>query len=126
MERSPPDGASKRLAGHSGGEVDRGREAEESRCPAVSGNGGSSALIVGSREMYMLISEPTPFIVGEVVGEYSVTSRNGMTGNVGDPEIGLTGRSREIRARLPRGGGDSPVDSTPCWGGKSIVNRGTD
>jgi hypothetical protein len=39
--------------------------------------------------MYMLISEPTPFTEGEVVGEHSVTSRNGAIGTVGDPEIGL-------------------------------------
>jgi hypothetical protein len=60
----------------------------------------------------MLISEPTPPSVGEVVGEHSVTSRNGTFGNVGGPEIGLG--SREIWGRLSRGGGDSTVDSTPC------------
>jgi hypothetical protein len=98
---------------------DRGREAEESRCPAVSGNGGSSTLIVEWRERYMLISEPTPSAVGEVVGEHSVTSRNGTIDIVGDSKIG--GRSREIRERLPRGGGDRLVEFKLCWGGKSIV-----
>jgi len=122
--RSAADGASKRVAGDpKGEEVDIGREVEESRCPAVSGNGGSSVLIVGSREMYMLISEPIPSTVGEVVGEHSVTSRKGTIGNVGDPVIGL--RPWETRERLPRGGGDSPVEFTTCWGGKSIFKCGT-
>jgi hypothetical protein len=116
--RSRADGAGKRVAGHPEGEADRGREDEESRCTAVSGNGGSSALIMASREMYMLISEPTPPSVGEVVGEHSVTSRIGTIGNVGGPEIGLV--SREFRDHLPRGGGDSPVKSLPCCEGKSI------
>lgn len=111
--------AGKRVAGHPEGEVDRGREDEESRCTAVSGNGGSSALIMASLEMYMLINEPTPPSVGEVVGEHSVTSRIGTIGNVGGPEIGLG--SREFRDHLPRGGGDSPVKSLPCCEGKSIL-----
>lgn len=98
---------------------DRGKETEESRCPAVSGNGGSSALIIGWRDMYILISEPTPSAVGEVVGEHSVTSRNGTIAIVGDSKIG--GKSREIRERLPREGGDRLVEFKPCWGGKSIV-----
>jgi hypothetical protein len=125
--RSTADSAGKRVAGHPEGEgVDRGRETEESRCDAVSGNGGSSPLIVASLEMYMLISEPTAPSAGEVVGEHSVTSRIGTIGNVGDPEIGFG--SREVRERLPRGGGDSPVKSIPCCEGKSIFKwfiRGT-
>jgi hypothetical protein len=64
----------------------------------------------------MLINVPSS--VSEVVGEHSVTSRNGTTGNAGDPGIGL--RSREILERLPRGGGDRLVGFEPCWGGKSI------
>lgn len=46
--RSTADGEGKPVAGDTGGsEPDRERETEESRCPAVSGKGGSSALIVG-------------------------------------------------------------------------------
>jgi hypothetical protein len=117
--RSTSDSAGKRLAGHpEGEEFDRGREAEESRCTAVSGNGGSSPLIVASLEMYMLISEPTPPSVGEIVGEHSVTSRIGTFGNVGNPEIGFG--SREVWGCLPRGGGGSLVKSISCWEGKSI------
>lgn len=113
--RSIADSAGKRVAGHPEGEVvDRGREAEESRCTAVSGNGGSSAFIVASREMYMLISEEPS---GGVVGEHSVTSRNGtIVGGFG---------SREVWERMPRGGGDSPVESTPSCDGKSIFKCGT-
>ena len=81
MGGSIADSTGKRVAGHPEGEVnDRGRETEESRCTAVSGNGGSSAFIVSSEEMYMLIcSEPTPPLGGVVGEEHSVTSRNGGT-----------------------------------------------
>jgi hypothetical protein len=117
--RSDVDSAGKRVAGHPEGKVaDRAREAEESRCTAVSGNGGSSAFIVASREMYMLISEEPTTPSGGVVGEHIVTSRNGAIGNVGEPEFGFA--SREIRERLPRGGGDNPVESILCCEGMSI------
>jgi hypothetical protein len=122
--RSAADSAGKRAADHPEAEaVDREREAEESRCTAVSGNSGSSVLIVASREMNMLISEELVPPSGGIVGEHSVTSRNGSIVG-GDPEIGFG--SREIWERLPRGGGDSPAVSIPCCKGKSIFKGGTD
>jgi len=89
-----------------------GRSTEDSRWTTAAGNGGSSADTVELRDRYMLISEPTPSVGGEVGEELRVTSRNGalvegVIDNVGDP--GVRFRSREIRERLPRGDGDRPV-----------------
>lgn len=111
------------LRGKPNGWMFEGASTGESRWTAGTGNGGSSTDMAEWREMYMLISEPSPSVTGEASGECRVTSRNGADGGAtaigGDPGIGF--KSRETRERLPRGEGARPGEFKSSWGGKSIV-----